>query len=234
MTTSCGIESGSSEPSNQGHGTAVGENNNPFSAATTMRSTSLRNRTIRTSNRKRKHTSSSYHPGESSSSLNENSGSCLASSDAAAGRNHATLCHGTPVIDIDGISSPEVRPSMSRYRGGTSIDPNMSAQLEADELLARQLQEQLYNETPRTAPREEVTTAHLFPPPCPHVCAHVCAFSLNVLKVLLVLQQGNCFFLNQIDAIVAMSLQHEEDAVQTSRTIRRVQNDTVRTPVSLF
>lgn len=185
-TTSSGIESGSSGPSNQGHETAAatGDNNNTFSAATTTRSTSLRNRTTRISNGKRKHTSSSYHPGESSSFLNEHGDSRLASSNTTAGRNHTTLCHDTPVIDIDDISSPEVRPRLRGYRDGNSIGPDISAQLEADELLARQLQEQLYNETPRVAPREE------------------------------------------IDAIVAMSLQHEEDAGRTSRTVRRFQNDT--------
>uniref|UniRef100_A0A804RGE4 RING-type domain-containing protein n=1 Tax=Zea mays TaxID=4577 RepID=A0A804RGE4_MAIZE len=60
----------------------------------------------------------------------------------------------------------------------------MEAQLESDELLARQLQEQLYNESARFAPTEE------------------------------------------IDAIVAMSLQHEEDTHRTSRTLRRFQNHT--------
>uniref|UniRef100_A0ACD5UTJ3 Uncharacterized protein n=1 Tax=Avena sativa TaxID=4498 RepID=A0ACD5UTJ3_AVESA len=187
-TTSCGIESGPSGPS----AAAAGDNNITFSAATTTRSTSLRNRTARISKGKRKHTSSSYHPGESSSSLNEHSG-CLASSDTAAGRNHTTLCHDTPVIDIDDISSPEVRTRLRGYRDGTSIDPNISAQLEADELLARQLQEQLYSETPRVAPREEVYPNR-----------------------------------EEIDAIVAMSLQHEEDAGRTSRTVRRFQirNDT--------
>ncbi|CAM0903829.1 unnamed protein product [Alopecurus aequalis] len=181
-TTTSGIESGSFGPSNQGHETAAGGSNNSFCAAT--RSASLRNRTIRISNGKRKHTSSSYHPGESSSSLNEPTGSCLASSDTRAGRNQTILCHDTPVIDVDDIPSPQVRPRLSGYRDGTSIGPNINAQLEADEILARQLQEQLYNETPRVAPREE------------------------------------------IDAIVAMSLQHEEDAGRASRTVRRSQNDT--------
>uniref|UniRef100_A0ACD5V3L3 Uncharacterized protein n=1 Tax=Avena sativa TaxID=4498 RepID=A0ACD5V3L3_AVESA len=193
-TTSCGIESGSPGPSNQGYETAAaaaaGDNNNTFSAATTTRSTSLRNRTTRISKGKRKYTSSSYHPGESSSSLNEHSG-FLAASDTAARRNHTTPCHDTPVIDIDDISSPEVRTRLRGYHDGTSIDPNISAQLEADELLARQLQEQLYSETPRVAPREEVYPNR-----------------------------------EEIDAIVAMSLQHEEDAGRTSRTVRRFQNDT--------
>ncbi|KAM0832710.1 hypothetical protein ACQ4PT_064723 [Festuca glaucescens] len=181
MTTSYGIESGSSGPSNQGHETAVGDSNNSFSAATTTRSTS---RTTKISKGKRKVTSSSYYPGDSSSSLHEHGGSCLASSDTTAGRNHTTVCHDTPVIDIDDLYSPEVRPRLRGSRDGTSIGPNISAQLEADEMLARQLQEQLYNETPRVPPRED------------------------------------------IDAIVAMSLQHEEDAVQASRPVRRFQNDT--------
>ena len=177
-TSTSGMESGSSGPSNQGHETAAEESNNSLSAATAARSASLRNRTIRISKGKRKHTSSSYHPGESSSSVNELGSSCLASSDATAGRNRTTRRHNISVIDIDDISSPEARSSLSGRSNRTSIDPNVSAQLEADELLARQLQEQLYNETPRVAPREE------------------------------------------IDAIVAMSLQHEEDAERTSRAVR--------------
>nr|BAJ94027.1 predicted protein [Hordeum vulgare subsp. vulgare] len=187
-TSTSGMESGSSGPSNQGHETAAGDNNNSLSAATAMQSAGLRNRTTRISKGKRKHTSSSYHPGESSSSVNEPGSSCLASSDTTAGRNHTTRHHNISVIDIDDTSSPEVRSSLRGRSNGTSINPNVNAQLEADELLARQLQEQLYNETPRVAPREE------------------------------------------IDAIVAMSLQHEEDAERTSRTVRaparRFPNDT--------
>lgn len=108
-TSTSGMEFGSSGPSNQGHETAAGDNNNSFSAATAVRPASLRNRTIRISKGKRKHTSSSYHPGESSSSVNELGSSCLASSDTTAGRNHTTRRHNISVIDIDDISSPEVR-----------------------------------------------------------------------------------------------------------------------------
>ncbi|KQJ83527.1 uncharacterized protein LOC100837137 isoform X1 [Brachypodium distachyon] len=188
VPSSCEIESGSSGPSNQGHET--GDNNNSISAATTTRPASLRNMTIKISKGKRKHTSSSYHPGESSSSLNGLSGSCLAFSDRTAGRNPSNICHDIPVIDIDDIRSPEVGSSLSGHSSRTLIDPNISAQLEADELLAQQLQEQLYSETPRSVPREEM------------------------------------------DAIVAMSLQHEEDAQRTSRTLRRFRNNTRATRAS--
>jgi hypothetical protein len=192
MTTSCGIESGSSGPSNHGHETAVGDSNNSFSAATTTRSTS---RTTKISKGKRKLTSSSYYPGDSSSSLHEHSGSCLASSDMTAGRNHTTVCHDTPVIDIDDLYSPGVRPHLRGNHHGTSIGPNISAQLEADEMLARQLQEQLYNETPRVAPREDVIPDHLFPPPCLHVCARArLVHSLDVVKALVFLQHCNFLF----------------------------------------
>lgn len=179
-----GRESGSQGPSNQDHDIAAGDSNNSINGASTIRPASLGNKTIRICRGKRKHTSSSYHPDESSSSLDEPRSSCLASSNTTAGRNHTTHWHDIPVIDIDDICSPEVRPSSSGYRNGTSIDPNIRTQLESDELLARQLQEQLYNETPRGVPTEE------------------------------------------IDAIVAMSLQHEEDAQRTSRTVRRFQNNT--------
>ncbi|XP_047066385.1 uncharacterized protein LOC124674386 isoform X1 [Lolium rigidum] len=218
MTTSCGIESGSSGPSNQGHETAVGDSNNSFSAATTTRSTSG---TTKISKGKRKLTSSSYYPGDSSSSLHEHSGSCLASSDTTAGRNHTTVCHDTPVIDIDNLYSPEVRPHLRGNHHGTSIGPNISAQLEADEMLARQLQEQLYNETPRVAPREDIDA--------------IVAMSLQHEEDAVRTSRPVRRFQNEtprvapredIDAIVAMSLQHEEDAVRTSRPVRRFQNDT--------
>nr|XP_051218233.1 uncharacterized protein LOC127335566 isoform X2 [Lolium perenne] len=218
MTTSCGIESGSSGPSNHGHETAVGDSNNSFSAATTTRSTS---RTTKISKGKRKLTSSSYYPGDSSSSLHEHSGSCLASSDMTAGRNHTTVCHDTPVIDIDDLYSPEVRPHLRGNHHGTSIGPNISAQLEADEMLARQLQEQLYNETPRVAPREDIDA--------------IVAMSLQHEEDAVRTSRHVRRFQNEtprvapredIDAIMAMSLQHEEDAVRTSRPARRFQNDT--------
>ncbi|XP_062226144.1 uncharacterized protein LOC133924566 isoform X2 [Phragmites australis] len=152
-TSSCGQESGSSAPSDQDHGSAAGGNNNLLSGATTIRPERLGNKTIRFFRGRRKHASSSSHPGESSSALDEPTGSLLASSRITAGRNQTTHQHDIPIITTDGMF-PEVRPSSSGYSNGTSVDPTIQAQLESDELLARQLQEQLYNESPHVVPTE--------------------------------------------------------------------------------
>ncbi|CAL5031076.1 unnamed protein product [Urochloa decumbens] len=132
---------------------------------------------------RRRHASTSSHPGASSSAHDEPGASFVSSSKITAGRNHTSHRHDIPVITIDDMP-PEATSSSSGYNNGASVDPIMQAQLESDELLARQLQEQLYNESPRFAPREE------------------------------------------IDAIVAMSLQHEEDTRHTSRPVRRSPNNT--------
>ncbi|XP_040379258.1 E3 ubiquitin-protein ligase RNF12-A-like isoform X2 [Oryza brachyantha] len=163
------------------------DNNNSIDGATTLQTATV-NKTIRISNRKRKHIPSSYHPAESSSSLDQPRVASLGSTSA---RNRIThRCH-IPVVDIDDICSPEVRSTSSGIDGSnqTLVDPNIREQLESDELLARQLQEQLYNETPHVVPAEE------------------------------------------IDAIIAMSLQNEENAQQTSRATRRFQNTTRGTRV---
>jgi hypothetical protein len=47
-------------------------------------------------------------------------------------------------------------------------------------------------------------------------------------------QPDSEFSIKQIDAIVAMSLQHEEDTHRTSRTLRRFQNHTVRALKSFY
>ncbi|CAD6263102.1 unnamed protein product [Miscanthus lutarioriparius] len=180
-TSSSRRESGSSMRSNQNHGSAGG-NHSSVSGATMMVPDRLGNKTIMIRKGWRKETSTSSHTGESSSAVDEPRGS-LQSSKISAGRNHTSHQHNIPVITIDDIF-PEARPSSSGFTNGTSVDPNIEAQLESDELLARQLQEQLYNESPRFAPTEE------------------------------------------IDAIVAMSLQHEEDTHWTSRPVRRFQNNT--------
>ncbi|KAL6652405.1 hypothetical protein ACP70R_011330 [Stipagrostis hirtigluma subsp. patula] len=186
-------ESGSSAPSNQDLRSAAGGSNDSIRGAATMWPESLGHRTISIGRGRRKHTSVSSHRGESFGALYEPRGSCLASSNATAGRNHTTHRHDIPVITIDDLLpdtrpsssvSPEVGPSSSGYSNPTSVDPTIQAQLESDELLARQLQEQLYNESPRVAPTEE------------------------------------------IDAIVAMSLQHEEDAHRTTGAVRRSPNNT--------
>uniref|UniRef100_A0A0A9E3W8 RING-type domain-containing protein n=1 Tax=Arundo donax TaxID=35708 RepID=A0A0A9E3W8_ARUDO len=176
-------ESGSSAPSDQDHGSAAGGNKNLISDATTTQPESLGNKTLGIVRGRRKPASSSSHPGESSHALNEPRGSFLASSRTTAGRNRTTRQHDIPVITIDDVF-PETRPSSSGYNNRTLVDPTIQAQLEADELLARQLQEQLYNESPRVVPTEE------------------------------------------IDAVIAMSLQHEEDAHRSSRAARRSQYNT--------
>ncbi|CAN6268506.1 unnamed protein product, partial [Urochloa humidicola] len=166
-------ESGSSAPSSQDHG----------SGETIMASNRAGNKTIIIGGGRRRHASTSSHPGESSSVHDEPGASFVSSSKITAGKNHTSHRHDIPVISIDDIS-PEAASSSRIYSNGTSVDPTIQAQLESDELLARQLQEQLYNESPRFAPREE------------------------------------------IDASVAMSLQHEEDTHHISRPVRRSPNNT--------
>ncbi|KAG8082650.1 hypothetical protein GUJ93_ZPchr0014g47279 [Zizania palustris] len=183
MTSSCRREPGSSGQSIRNHEAAAGDNNSSIDGTTTMQTT----RTLRISKKKRNHTSISY-PGESSHSVGQSMVSQLASLNSTDARSHTIHYHDIPVVDIDDVFSPEVRPSSSGSgcSNRSSVDPNIREQLEADEVLARQLQEQLYNETP-DVPTEE------------------------------------------IDAIVARSLQHEEDAQRASRTVRRFQNN-MRTP----
>lgn len=181
ITSSSGWESGSSTTRcNQNHGSAGG-NHSSVSGANIIVPDKIGNKTIMLGTERRKQTSTSSHIGESSSAADEPRGD-LQSSKISAGPNHSSHQHNIPVINIDDIS-PEARPSSSGFTNRT-VDPTIEAQLESDELLARQLQEQLYNESARFAPTEE------------------------------------------IDAIVAMSLQHEEDTHRTSRTLRRFQNHT--------
>lgn len=153
-TSSSGQESGPSAPSNPDHGSAEGSNSS-ISGATITVPDRMRNKTIIIGRGRRKQTSTS-HPGESSSALYEPRGSFLPSK--TAHRNHASHQHNVPVITIDDVS-PQSRPSSSGYSNETSVDPTVQAQLESDELLARQLQEQLYNESPRFAQTEEFDAA---------------------------------------------------------------------------
>ncbi|TVU15284.1 hypothetical protein EJB05_38796 [Eragrostis curvula] len=153
-----GQESGSSTMFDLDHGSAG--DIDLISEAIAKRTERLGNRTTRIAGGRRKRALSSSHPGESSR-------------------------HNIPVITIDD-TIPEVGSSSSGRSDGTSVDPTMQAQFESDELLARQLQEQLYNETPRVAPTED------------------------------------------IDAVIAMSLQHEENTYRTTRAVRRPQYNTVR------
>uniref|UniRef100_A0A0D9W732 RING-type domain-containing protein n=1 Tax=Leersia perrieri TaxID=77586 RepID=A0A0D9W732_9ORYZ len=136
---------------------SAGDSNNSIDGATTMQTSSFVNRAIRISSRKRKHIPSLYHAGESSSFADQPR---VASSASTAARNHTAQCHDIPIVDIDDICSPEARPTSSGigYINETLVDPNIREQLESDELLARQLQEQLYNETPRVIPTEESGT----------------------------------------------------------------------------
>ncbi|PAN39044.1 hypothetical protein PAHAL_7G216500 [Panicum hallii] len=172
LTCSSERESESSAPSSQDHG----------SGATIMASDRMGTKTIMIGRGRRKHASTSSHPGASSSSHDEPGASFVSPQKIIAGRNHTSHRHDIPVITIDDIT-PEARSGSSGYSNGTSVDRTIQAQLESDELLARQLQEQLYNESPRFAPTEEM------------------------------------------DAIVAMSLQHEEDTHQTSSPVRRFSNN---------
>jgi len=170
LTCSSQRESESSAPSSQDHG----------SGATIVASDRMGTKTIMIGRGRRKHASTSSHPGESSSAHDGPGASFV--SPPKAGRNHTSHRHDIPVVTIDDMT-PEARSSLSGYSNGTSVDPTIQAQLESDELLARQLQEQLYNESPRFASTEEM------------------------------------------DAIVAMSLQHEEDTHQTSSPVRRFPNN---------
>lgn len=143
-TCSSGREAGSSAPSSQDHGSGV----------TMMASNRVGNKAIMIGRGRRKYSSTSSHPGEGSSARDE-PGAFVSSSNITAGTNHTSHRHDIPIITIDDIPL-EARPSSSGYSNGTSVDPTIQAQLESDELLARQLQEQLYNESPRFAPTEEV------------------------------------------------------------------------------
>lgn len=158
ITSSSGWESGSSTTrSNQNHGSAGGKHSS-VSGANIIVPDKIGNKTIMLGRERRKQTSTSSHIGESSSAADEPRGD-LQSSKISAGPNHSSHQHNIPVINIDDIS-PEARPSSSGFTNRT-VDPTIEAQLESDELLARQLQEQLYNESARFAPTEEVISHHL-------------------------------------------------------------------------
>lgn len=146
-------ESGSSAPSSQDHG----------SGAPIMASNRVANKTIRIGRGRSKYASTSSHPNESSGAPDEPEASFVSSSKITAGRNHTSRRHDIPVITVNDIPT-EATSSSSGYSNGASVDPTVQAQLESDELLARQLQEQLYNESPRFAPTEEVISHPLSTP----------------------------------------------------------------------
>ncbi|KAJ1271842.1 hypothetical protein BS78_06G156700 [Paspalum vaginatum] len=135
----------------------MGGSNSSINGETVPAPDRMGNKAIMISRGRRKQTSTS-HPGESSSALDEPRASFCPSSKITAHRSHASHQHNIPVITIDDIS-PGARPSSSGYNNGTSVGPTTQAQLESDELLARQLQEQLYNESPRFAHTEEFDAA---------------------------------------------------------------------------
>lgn len=63
-------------------------------------------------------------------------------------RNRNSLAILEPIIEID-EASPEVRgDGFSAAAGSATVTDAMARQIEADEMLARELQEQLYNEVP--------------------------------------------------------------------------------------
>ena len=138
----------------------AGGSNNSIREATTIWPESLGNKTRRMRRGRSPLASASSHPGERSGAFDEPRGSFLTSSNTAACGNRTTHQHDIPLITIDDML-PEVRPSSTGYSNPTSVDPTIQAQLESDELLARQLQEQLYNESPRVAHTEEVISDHL-------------------------------------------------------------------------
>jgi hypothetical protein len=159
-TSSSRGEYGSSAQFDLDHGTTEG--NNSTNGATTKRTEQLGHRIIRIPRGRRNLSLSTSHPGESSSALDEPRGLSLVSSETTVGRICAAHRHNIPVITIDDVS-PEVRPNSNECNNGTSVDVDstVQAQLESDELLAHQLQEQLYNETARGVPIEDVISDYL-------------------------------------------------------------------------
>lgn len=107
------------------------------------------------SKRQRNHGSAASNTGEASTSAFNDSkimvlGSSVEPSNLRLTQNHS---HGQvimePVIEID-EQSPELRHATSCNRGSRSnvISDATARQIEADEILARELQEQLYHEMP--------------------------------------------------------------------------------------
>lgn len=104
---------------------------------------------------KRKYSSTRYRLGESSSSTFNDSevsylGSSFHPSDARSTRACNSQRHSVqlgPVIDVDELRSPEATCSDSQERRVSDDSSFRARQVESDELLARQLQEQFYNES---------------------------------------------------------------------------------------
>lgn len=70
---------------------------------------------------------------------------------------HAGIRLG-PIIEVDDLQSPEVVCTSVSQHNSRASDHSIerASQVESDEILARQLQEELYNETPRTGGMEEI------------------------------------------------------------------------------
>ncbi|XP_020093311.1 uncharacterized protein LOC109713595 isoform X2 [Ananas comosus] len=124
------------------------------------------NRRQRSIRRKRKYSSTSYPPGESSSSSSflDSEISYLGSShhpknfrSIRTGNTRRTRTVLGPVIEVDETSPiVEVGEVHNRSGGLTNSSGEKARQIESDELLARQLQEQLYNELPGVMHREQI------------------------------------------------------------------------------
>lgn len=119
---------------------------------------------------KRKYGSTRHHLGESSSCTLDDSevsylGSSFHPSDARSTRARNSQHHGVqlgPVIDVDELRSPEATCSDSQERRVSDDSSFRARQVESDELLARQLQEQFYNESLGFENTEEVALAFFF------------------------------------------------------------------------
>nr|XP_010918876.1 uncharacterized protein LOC105043149 isoform X2 [Elaeis guineensis] len=104
---------------------------------------------------KRKYSSNRYHLGESSSSTFDDSevsflGSSFHPSDARSMRARNSQHHSVqlgPVIDVDELRSPDATRRGSQEQRVSDDSSFRARQVESDELLARQLQEQFYNES---------------------------------------------------------------------------------------
>lgn len=104
---------------------------------------------------KRKYSSTHYHLGESSSSTFDDSdisflGSSVHPSNTRSTRARKSQHHGVqlgPIIELDYLHSPEATRGDSQERRISDDSDFRARQVESDELLARQLQEQFYNES---------------------------------------------------------------------------------------
>jgi hypothetical protein len=104
--------------------------------------------------RQKKHKLTSRNPGECSTSVSDDSDIVFLGSSGENSRSSRLQTRQNwggldPVIEVDELS-PEMRQTISRGLDCINIDDSDSRarQVEADEMLARELQEQLYHEEP--------------------------------------------------------------------------------------